>query len=337
MIQDARVLQPEFVPQEVVYRDSEINTLASALNPITRGETTDPVFLFGTTGTGKTCIAQHTLERLRETILDLNHQYVNCWADYSRFKTLYRVLDGLDQTLDIHRQSTPTDKLLDRLHDYDGPPYVVILDEVDQLANLDVLYDLYRTRNLSMVLIANREEELFMQLGGRLQSRLQSSTRVRFDPYEMDALVGILRDRVRWGLREDAVKLGVLQRIADDAAGDARVAIGTLRKAAQTATEHGKEAITDSIVDDAIPETKAEITQKNIAKLIDDQRVIYDIISEQGEIAPPDLYDQYQQRADDPKTERMVRYHLQKMQHYNLIVADGENRGRTYRTVKQGE
>jgi len=25
MIQDARVLQPEFVPQEVVYRDSEIN------------------------------------------------------------------------------------------------------------------------------------------------------------------------------------------------------------------------------------------------------------------------------------------------------------------------
>ncbi|MFA9428388.1 hypothetical protein [Natronorubrum sp. A-ect3] len=98
---------------------------------------------------------------------------------------MYQLLDGLDQTLDIHRQSTPTDKLLDRLFEYDGPPYVVILDEVDQLTDTDVLYDLYRVRNLSMVLIANREEELFMQLDGRLQSRLQSATRIRFDPYEM--------------------------------------------------------------------------------------------------------------------------------------------------------
>jgi len=72
-------------------------------------------------------------------------------------------------------------------------------------------------------------------------------------------------------------------------------------------------------------------------QLIEDQRVIYDIITEHEEISPADLYDQYQQRADDPKTERMVRYHLQKMERYNLIIADGENRGRTYRIVKQGE
>ncbi|WP_170972419.1 hypothetical protein [Natronorubrum halophilum] len=46
-------------------------------------------------------------------------------------------------------------------------------------------------------------------------------------------------------------------------------------------------------MEDAVPETKAEITQKNISKLIEDQRVIYDIITEHGEISPSDLYDQY--------------------------------------------
>lgn len=69
-------------------------------------------------------------------------------------KTLYRILEGLDQTLDIHRQSTPTDELFERLQDYDGPPYVVTLDKADQLEDTDVLYELYRTPTVTMVLIA---------------------------------------------------------------------------------------------------------------------------------------------------------------------------------------
>lgn len=64
---------------------------------------------------------------------------MNCWEDYNRFKTLYRLLDGVNETLNIYRQSTPTDVLLDRLRDYDGPPYMVILDEVDQIEDKDIL------------------------------------------------------------------------------------------------------------------------------------------------------------------------------------------------------
>jgi len=43
-------------------------------------------------------------------VVDLNYQYVNCWEDHTRFKTLYRLLDGIESTFDIHRQKT-TDKL----------------------------------------------------------------------------------------------------------------------------------------------------------------------------------------------------------------------------------
>lgn len=38
MIRDARVLQPEFVPGDIVHRTSEVNGLSAALNPVTRGE-----------------------------------------------------------------------------------------------------------------------------------------------------------------------------------------------------------------------------------------------------------------------------------------------------------
>lgn len=161
MITDARVLNTEFVPNDVVHRDAEINALSTALDPVTRGESAETALLVGPSGAGKTCIARYAVNQLRESVIGIHTQYVNCWKDHSRFKTLYRVLEGIDRAFDVHRQSTPTDELLDRLHEYDGPPYVVILDEADQLSDTNVLYDLVRGRRLGLVLIANREQDLF--------------------------------------------------------------------------------------------------------------------------------------------------------------------------------
>jgi len=330
MIADARVLTPEFIPNDVVHRDAEVNHLSSVLRPVTNGDTADPAFMHGPSGTGKTCIAQYTLDKLRESVIDLNTQYVNCWEYHSHFDTLYRVLEGVDQTLDIHRQSTPQTLLLERLHDYDGPPYIVILDEVDQLDDPGVLYELHRTPNLSMILIGNQEEQFFSRLDGRVASRLHTSARIEFDLYGNDELISILEDRVRWGLRPDIIDDSQLIEIADAAAGDARVAIGILRTAARRASQHSAETITDQFIVDAIPEAKAEITQKNIEKLTDDQRILYEIIADTGEIEPGDLYDRYEERADNPKTKRMVRNYLTKLTHYNLIEATGSDRGRRY-------
>ena len=106
MITDARVLQPEFIPQEVQHRDAEVNYLSSVLDPITKGHRADPALLHGASGAGKTCIAKFLIEQLREAVVDLNHQYVNCWEDHSRFKALYRLLDGISQTVDIYRTTT---------------------------------------------------------------------------------------------------------------------------------------------------------------------------------------------------------------------------------------
>ena len=133
MIRDARVLRAGFVPREVEHRDSEVDHLSSVLQPITNGEPADTAIVTGPSGAGKTCITQYVTERLREEVLDVHATYVNCWRNYTRFRALYQILDDLGKTIDIHRQSTPHDELVDRLQQYDGPRTVVILDEVDQL------------------------------------------------------------------------------------------------------------------------------------------------------------------------------------------------------------
>ncbi len=330
MITDARVLQPEFIPNDVKHRPAEVSHLSDTLRPIVDGGRAETSFLYGPSGAGKTCIAQFTIEQLRENVVALNHQYVNCWEDHTRFKTLYRILDGVGSTFDIHRQSTPKDELLERLRDYDGPPYVVILDEVDQLQDKSLLYDLYRIRNLAMVLIANREEDVFSTLDGRLNSRLETCTRIRFSQYDLSELVTILEDRARWGLEPDAIDTEQLEIIADYAAGDARVAIGIFRNAARVAQQNNNDRITTEIIDRVVPETKSEIRQKTTDKLTEHQEVLYELITEAGDIGAGDLYDAYCDKVVDPKTRRTMRNHLSKLEQYNLIAATGKTKARSY-------
>jgi len=332
MITDARVLQPDFVPQDVKHRPAEISHLTDTLRPILSEEGyPETSLLYGPSGAGKTCIARYTLQQLREQVVDLDTQYVNCWEDYNRFRALYRILEGIDQTLDIHRQSTPRDVLLERLRNYGGHHYVVILDEVDQFQDKKLLYDLYRIPNLTMILIANREEDVFSTLDERLNSRLQTCARIRFNYYTLAELITILEDRVRWGLEPDATTHSEIELIANVAAGDARVAIGVLRNATRMARQRGETRITEDIIQNAVPEAKSEIKKRTTDKLTEHQQTLYDIILDQGEVGAGDLYEEYCRQVEDPKTQRTMRNHLSKLEQYNLIVSQGQTRARTYR------
>lgn len=334
MIENARVLQPEFVPREVQHRDAETRQLAHALDPLIDGEHADPSLLTGPSGVGKTCIAQFAVERLQENTLDVESEYVNCWEHYSRFKALHAILSGVEPTLDIHRQSTPTDVLLDRIRAYDGAPYVVILDEVDQLQDKALLYDLYRISNLELVLIANKETDVLAGLDDRLGSRLSNAVRIHFDRYHVDELVSILEDRVRWGLGEDTISRDVLAFIADQAAGDARTALGTLRHAARTADRESYDRITHDLIVDAVPVAETEIKQASLETLKPHQRALYEILRDAGAVTPRDLYAEYQSAVEDPRTRRTVRNYLQKLEQYNLVESEGATRDRTYTALE---
>lgn len=336
MIVDARVLRDTFIPQEIVHRDSEVQELARSLEPLTEGEGAENTLLHGPTGAGKTCIARHTLERLEEEVLDLRTRYINCWEHYTRFRVLYEALSGVGRTLDVHRQSTPKDELLRRLREADDRPYVLILDEADQLEDKKVLYDLHAMPHITMVMIANEEEDVFARADHRIRSRLMSSRRIAFDRYSTSALTAILERRAEHGLEPGAIKQPVLEELASRAGGDARIAITSLRAAARRAEDRGLDTITEEIVEEAVPEAREETRQKNVDALNRHQTVLYDIISDADEIAPRALYDAYEEQVEEPKSERTLRTYLQKMEHYNLVTAEGEKRGRTYRAVTGG-
>lgn len=331
MIEDARVLREGFVPSDVVHRDAEVNALSRVLDPVADHGQADPLLVTGPTGVGKTTVTKFVVDRLHETALDVRSVHVNCWQAYSRFKACYEILERLGRTVDIHRQSTPHDELLDRLAEYDGPPVVVTLDEADQLDDGRLIYDLYRLPGFSFVLVTNDEEDLLAGLDDRVRSRLQTAETVHFDRYSVAELADILADRVAHGLSPEAVARSQLRTIADAAAGDARVGLSILRSAARRADRAGAATITDAHIDAAIPAAREEVRHRNRESLRPAQRTVLELLEAEGELSPQALYDAYCDRVEDPYTKRTVRSWLRKLVQYNLVDASGNGPSRTYR------
>jgi len=331
MISNPHVLEEDFVPREVVHRDAEITMISEALDPLTKGQSPSPLFLYGPSGAGKTCLARYTGTQLANEVTGVRCIYLNCWMNYTRFKALYTILDEIGNAYDIHRQSTPLDELISRVEAHDWENTVIILDEVDQLDEYDVLYTLYTVPNITLILIANTEHQLFVELPERIRSRLQSATRVHLEQYTMAELSEILAQRVKAGFHKDAISPQYIEVIADAAAGDARVALGILKHAAQKASASDSEKITKEHIKGAVSDAHIEIRETHTEKLNPDQRVLYEIIEEHQVIDPAELYAEYQATVDDPKADRTVRKYLNKMAQYSLIEQKGEKRGRQYK------
>lgn len=138
IIHNATVLQDDFLPQEIVRRDQEMNMLMDALRPAVDGDRPEDAFLVGLSGVGKRCIARACVEKLKEQSFGVVTHHVDCWQHPQPFAALRQVLEGAAPSFDIHR-TTPVNEMIERLQALDYPYVVILLDEIDQLESPDLL------------------------------------------------------------------------------------------------------------------------------------------------------------------------------------------------------
>jgi Cdc6-like AAA superfamily ATPase len=338
MIEDGRVFRDDHLPRELQHREGAVRELSGALEPAIRERPADDVLVSGPSGVGKTVLARHTLQRLQQHV-GVPHAHIRCLGE-TRGSIFREALRQHPQGRDLPR-TTPVDDVLAELRSVLDRPFVVILDEADDLPRSKVLEDACRVFGLSMIAISHDQEQWLAPISDRVRRSI--ATKIQLDRFGVDELADILERRADIGLRSGVVSREQLQRIADEVAGVARAGIQSLRAAAELAREREHGEIRDVDVDDSFERARRRIREANLRSLPWHHQVLYALVHEAGTIGAGELHDRYDQVSeqlyeDSPKTpigKRSRRNKLSKLRDYGLVLDEGKRQNRKYRVVDE--
>ena len=307
IIADPDVLEEEYIPQSLPCRDTQRKELVFNLSPFKRRSRPQDCLCHGQPGTGKTVLIKYVIDQLRENTTALAF-YVNCWENKTLSLILDRLVGQVGLVLSEVSYSVKIARLKQRIKD---KSCVIALDEVDKLdsKNLnDVLYMLKELGRTGIVCISNTRKYV-LNLDPRILSRISFKS-INFPKYSDEELLIILKHRVEdcRALYPKSCSTSILEKIVDLAAGDARIAIQTLKSAANNAELGNKTRITEEDVETGYEAVKEIKRKYNLEKLGLHHKLIVEIVKKNLGITSSDFYATYKQQAEErglnPKSER---------------------------------
>lgn len=281
------MLSPHYLPEMLPFREKEIEKVMVTVAPALADGRARNLFIYGKTGTGKTCTVRHVMARFEahegHSSGNAKWAYVNCRMYNSRYRSIQKIAKDFLPELD--KSGFGINTLYEKFfeHVQQGKlRMVVVLDEVDMVRDLDeLLYTLTRMNDeltagsVSIIGITNR-----LSFKDELDQRSKSSlceTEIVFAPYTPPQLAAILAQRCQEGFRESAVDesaLNLAAAIAAGETGDARYALKLLLKAGEYADEKKIERITDKEVEQARRNVDADLATEAIITLPSHQQLV---------------------------------------------------------------
>src|SRR3989338_8575173 len=347
IFENKKSLQSNYTPETIPHRDDQIEQLASILAPALRTEKPSNVFVYGKTGTGKTCVTQYVMNQIlkvsKEKNLELKYYYLNCKLKKIA-DTEYRLMAQLCRAFgkEVPATGLPTEEIyrifIEAIDDK-KQLIVLVLDEIDQLvtkAGDGILYNLTRLNSelkkceFSIIGISN--DLMFTDnLDPRIRSSLSEEELV-FPPYNAIQLQDILRQRAQLAFKKESVEEGVIEKCAAYAArehGDARRALELLRVAGELAERSGSEIIQIKHIDGA----EEKIEKDTVIDVVrtqpkQSQVTLYSILkvcNNGKQIFTGDVYDFYKDICKDvglkPLTQRRISDIIAELDMFGIINA----------------
>jgi len=255
VLRSENYLNADYVPEEPVGREAEIERIADAVRPVSHRKQGDNLLIYGPAGVGKTTCVRYVLNQLDDNTR-VKPVYINCWQYNTRSSLLTEILIQLGYP--APRKGKPIDELLSKAREWvdRNRGVIITLDEFDQLdEKTETVYDIQllneEAENAAGLLMISNQQPSALQLDPRSQSRLNCQT-LQFKPYTTPQLVEILGKRVEQAFRPGTVPDEVIESIAEQVAkenGDCRKALKTLLRAGRKAYQEGQSELTSETVD----------------------------------------------------------------------------------------
>ena len=312
------VLSSSYIPEILFHREKQIEDSVKILVPALKGDTPSNIFIYGKTGTGKTCVVKYLGKEMKKAAERLkvpaNFIYINCEVVDTHYRVLANIANQLiDSSWDerIPMTGWPTDEVYSRLVaeiDEKGGVTGIVLDEIDSLffkSGDSALYALSRLnselKNAKVYIIGISNDLRFTELmDPRVKSSLGEEELI-FPPYNAEQLNGILMQRAELAFKKGAFEEGVIPLCSGLAArehGDARRAIDLLRISGEIADRSGSELVGREHVYSAQSQIDVDRIGEAVKKLpVQSKLVLLSIINanrkDKDKLTSGDLYEEY--------------------------------------------
>ncbi|MCX8158272.1 MAG: AAA family ATPase [Candidatus Diapherotrites archaeon] len=347
VFKDETILYPDYLPEKLPGRQKEIEEIASCLRPLLFGKMPRNMFLYGSTGVGKTACVKFVLKKLTEEVerryYEIKSFYINCFQINTKYSIFTEISNYMGFT--TPRRGLSCDEVYatikEAIRKVKFYP-IITLDEFDKVLNKqdasEVLYNLSRItdsdKKFCLIIISN-DESLISRLDDRARSSLMPIV-IKFENYGQKELKEILVERSNLAFKENCIEYEAIALAAAKAAklgGDARVAINAILEAGRIADHENSSKVKIDHVKKAFEKTEFVSKLKALKYLGQKEKNVLKIISSKDGITSGEVYE-ILDKMDIKMSERSKRYALEKLEKLGLIKTTKlqlGNKGKTRR------
>ncbi|MGV8176605.1 MAG: Cdc6/Cdc18 family protein [Candidatus Bilamarchaeaceae archaeon] len=360
IFKDLTVLSPHYVPDVLPFREKQIEEIMTIASSALKGQKPRNLFIYGKTGTGKTCSIKNIMSKFNTHDSNAVMVYINCRIYNSRYRILQKVLKQFMPELEKAGFGLPFfyENLLRIANS--GTQIVLVLDEIDMTKDIDeLIYMLSRandelnTGGITIFGISNR-----IVFKNELDPRTKSSlyeTEMNFPPYTANQLKFIIEQRTRMGFSENAVDesaVNLTAAITSQESGDARYALKLMMKAGEIASQKNKERVSDEDVEAARKRVEYDLIRETITTLPQHHQIfLYSIADlslrgtkntrlgedDDSYLLSGEVYEGYSSNCSklgiEPKSARWCNEYLNDLEMLGLIVKTMSGKGMRGRTT----
>jgi len=302
LFSNINAFDPDYVPPNYNFRDTQMEGMALAIRPAIRGGQPSNAIILGSPATGKTTAIKKVFEMVEDTTEKVLCVYINCQIHSTRFgifSQIYRKVFGYlppETGVPFARIYAEIMKELQKKE----KALIVAFDDINYLfqsksAN-KVVYDLLRAyeeypgvRTSIFAILSDLE---FKYAFDKNVNTVFIPQEIVFPLYKYSEIEDILRDRVKAGFFPGVLSDDILEQIAMYTLenGDLRVGINLLKSCGNIAEASASREITQEHFDKAIESLVSVNVSETLKSLNDSERdllkmiVDYDGIYTAGEL-----------------------------------------------------
>ncbi|WP_296789271.1 ORC1-type DNA replication protein [uncultured Methanobrevibacter sp.] len=310
LFQNINAFDPDYLPPNYNFRDTQMEAMAMAIRPAMRGGQPSNAVILGSPATGKTTAIRKVFELVEKNTEKVVCVYINCQIHTTRFGIFSQIFKKVFGHLPPET-GVPFSRIYAQIMkelQKNGQSVVVAFDDINYLFQTNhankVVYDLLRAYEeypgVKASIFAILSDLEFKYAFDKNVNTVFIPQEIMFPLYKYNEIEDILRDRVNAGFFPGVLSDDILEQISMYTLenGDLRVGINLLRSCGNIAEASASREITQEHFDKAI-ESLVSINVSETLKSLNsaERELLQMIVNFDGIYTAGELGEDYKQKT----------------------------------------